>query len=77
MNLLIPASSEVEKGCLVVADDGTGNFVGIKVPTSNPLIAIREALPYLEEHVEETDRIKVIAYPDTYVPDAEETSSDS
>lgn len=57
--------SNERQGCLVVSDDGSGNFTAIQVPTTKLLLAIREALPYFEEHLVEKERIALSAYPDT------------
>ncbi len=60
-----PRLDEDGSGYLVVADDESGNFTVIQVPTDKPLIAIREALPYFEEHLVEGEKITLLAYPDT------------
>jgi hypothetical protein len=60
-----PKLDEDGSGCLVVLDNGSGNFTAVQVPTESPMTAIREALPYLEEHVVDDGRVTVMAFPDT------------
>jgi len=60
-----PKLDEDVEGYAVVADNGTGNFTVVQVPTERPYVALREALVYFEEHVEESEKVMLMAYPHT------------